>query len=175
MHDPAWQRREAGKNKLRPQAYRGPRKKFTIAPVWSGLDCKSTIACDLLLVLLSGHLLKKGSAVKGAATLSRINQSQGFGCTGRAWSDPKHTQPHFISGRSTSSNSSLGKHRVGVTTHRRARCNSPRNSCEIPLLLHRSNRLACAAKRAFIMQRALRPAPLAASAPQPDLWSRTLP
>jgi hypothetical protein len=72
MHDPAWQRREAGKNKLRPppQAYRGSRKKFTIAPVWSGLDCKSTIACDLLLVPLSGHLLKKGPAVKGAAPLS---------------------------------------------------------------------------------------------------------
>jgi hypothetical protein len=43
MHDPAWQRREAGKNKLRPpQAYRGSCKKFTIAPVSSGLDCKST-------------------------------------------------------------------------------------------------------------------------------------
>ena len=93
MHDPAWQRREAGKNKLRPlpQAYRGSRKKFTIAPVWSGLDCKSTIACDLLLVPLSGHLLKKGPAVKGAATLSHINQSQGLSCTGRAWPDPKHT------------------------------------------------------------------------------------
>jgi hypothetical protein len=102
MHDPAWQRREAGKNKLRPppQAYRGSRKKFTIAPVWSGLDCKSTIACDLLLVPLSGHLLKKGPAVKGAATLSHINQSQGLSCTGRAWPDP-NTRLHLSSAKPT--------------------------------------------------------------------------
>jgi hypothetical protein len=69
----------------------------------------------------------------------------------------------------------------------RALCSSPRNSCEIPisrsptnrssalLLRHRLNRLACAATCAFITQRALRRAPLVASAPQPDLWSRTLP
>jgi molybdopterin-dependent oxidoreductase alpha subunit len=40
---------------------------------------------------LSEALLKQGAAVKGAATLSRMNQPEGFDCPGCAWPDPKHT------------------------------------------------------------------------------------
>jgi molybdopterin-dependent oxidoreductase alpha subunit len=43
------------------------------------------------LKALSEHLLEQGAAVKGAATLSRMNQPQGFDCPGCAWPDPKHT------------------------------------------------------------------------------------
>ena len=43
------------------------------------------------LKALSEHLLEQGVAVKGAATLSRMNQPEGFDCPGCAWPDPKHT------------------------------------------------------------------------------------
>jgi molybdopterin-dependent oxidoreductase alpha subunit len=43
------------------------------------------------LKALSEALLKQGAPVKGAATLSRMNQPQGFDCPGCAWPDPKHT------------------------------------------------------------------------------------
>jgi molybdopterin-dependent oxidoreductase alpha subunit len=43
------------------------------------------------LKALSEHLLEQHVAVKGAATLSRMNQPQGFDCPGCAWPDPKHT------------------------------------------------------------------------------------
>ncbi len=37
------------------------------------------------------HLIEQGIAVKGATTLGRMNQPQGFDCLGCAWPDPKHT------------------------------------------------------------------------------------
>ena len=43
------------------------------------------------LKALSEALLRQGAPVKGAATLSRMNQPQGFDCPGCAWPDPKHT------------------------------------------------------------------------------------
>lgn len=43
------------------------------------------------LKALSEHLVEQGVAIKGAATLSRMNQPQGFDCPGCAWPDPKHT------------------------------------------------------------------------------------
>jgi molybdopterin-dependent oxidoreductase alpha subunit len=43
------------------------------------------------LKALSEHLLEQGIPVKGAATLSRMNQPEGFDCPGCAWPDPKHT------------------------------------------------------------------------------------
>jgi molybdopterin-dependent oxidoreductase alpha subunit len=36
------------------------------------------------------HLLKSGSALTGAMTLLRANQSDGFDCPGCAWGDPEH-------------------------------------------------------------------------------------
>jgi anaerobic selenocysteine-containing dehydrogenase len=43
------------------------------------------------LKALSEHLVEQGVAVKGAATLRRMNQPEGFDCPGCAWPDPKHT------------------------------------------------------------------------------------
>jgi molybdopterin-dependent oxidoreductase alpha subunit len=43
------------------------------------------------LKALGEHLVEQGVAVKGAATLSRMNQPEGFDCPGCAWPDPKHT------------------------------------------------------------------------------------
>src|SRR5271167_2259264 len=43
------------------------------------------------LKAVSEHLLEQGVAVKGAATLSCMNQPEGFDCPGCAWPDPKHT------------------------------------------------------------------------------------
>ncbi len=43
------------------------------------------------LKALGEHLVEQGIAVKGAATLSRMNQPEGFDCPGCAWPDPKHT------------------------------------------------------------------------------------
>ena len=43
------------------------------------------------LKALSEALLEQGIPVKGAATLARMNQPQGFDCPGCAWPDPKHT------------------------------------------------------------------------------------
>ncbi|MGA7810040.1 molybdopterin-dependent oxidoreductase, partial [Bradyrhizobium sp.] len=43
------------------------------------------------LKAVSEHLLQQGVAVKGAETLSCMNQPQGFDCPGCAWPDPKHT------------------------------------------------------------------------------------
>ena len=43
------------------------------------------------LKALGEALLRQGAPVKGAATLSRMNQPQGFDCPGCAWPDPKHT------------------------------------------------------------------------------------
>ncbi len=43
------------------------------------------------LKALSEHLIEQGVAVKGAATLGRMNQPEGFDCPGCAWPDPKHT------------------------------------------------------------------------------------
>ena len=40
---------------------------------------------------LGEHLVEQGVALKGAATLSRMNQPEGFDCPGCAWPDPKHT------------------------------------------------------------------------------------
>ncbi len=37
------------------------------------------------------HLLEQGIPVKGAQTLLRMNQPEGFDCPGCAWPDPKHT------------------------------------------------------------------------------------
>src|SRR4051812_40137689 len=36
-------------------------------------------------------LLEQRTAVKGSATLLRMNQPTGFDCPGCAWPDPKHT------------------------------------------------------------------------------------
>ena len=43
------------------------------------------------LKALSEALLEQRIPVKGAATLARMNQPQGFDCPGCAWPDPKHT------------------------------------------------------------------------------------
>ena len=43
------------------------------------------------LKALSDALLVQRVPVKGAATLRRMNQPQGFDCPGCAWPDPKHT------------------------------------------------------------------------------------
>jgi molybdopterin-dependent oxidoreductase alpha subunit len=43
------------------------------------------------LKALSEHLIEQHVALKGAATLSRMNQPEGFDCPGCAWPDPKHT------------------------------------------------------------------------------------
>ena len=43
------------------------------------------------LKALSEALLVQRAAVKGAVTLSRMNQPEGFDCPGCAWPDPKHT------------------------------------------------------------------------------------
>ena len=43
------------------------------------------------LKALGSHLVEQGIAVKGAITLSRMNQPDGFDCPGCAWPDPKHT------------------------------------------------------------------------------------
>jgi molybdopterin-dependent oxidoreductase alpha subunit len=43
------------------------------------------------LKALSEHLIEQGIAVKGATTLARMNQPEGFDCPGCAWPDPKHT------------------------------------------------------------------------------------
>ncbi|MGM5028282.1 FdhF/YdeP family oxidoreductase [Tardiphaga sp. 862_B3_N4_1] len=43
------------------------------------------------LKALSELLLEQRVALKGAATLSRMNQPEGFDCPGCAWPDPKHT------------------------------------------------------------------------------------
>ncbi len=43
------------------------------------------------LKALSEHLIEQGVTLKGAATLSRMNQPEGFDCPGCAWPDPKHT------------------------------------------------------------------------------------
>ena len=43
------------------------------------------------LKALGEHLVEQGVAIKGAATLSRMNQPEGFDCPGCAWPDPKHT------------------------------------------------------------------------------------
>ena len=37
------------------------------------------------------HLVEQGIPLKGAATLHRMNQPEGFDCPGCAWPDPKHT------------------------------------------------------------------------------------
>ncbi|KQU87556.1 formate dehydrogenase [Mesorhizobium sp. Root102] len=37
------------------------------------------------------HLVEQGIPIKGAATLGRMNQPEGFDCPGCAWPDPKHT------------------------------------------------------------------------------------
>src|SRR5271155_4169669 len=43
------------------------------------------------LKALSEALLVQKAPVKGAVTLSRMNQPHGFDCPGCAWPDPKHT------------------------------------------------------------------------------------
>ncbi|MFG1464146.1 FdhF/YdeP family oxidoreductase [Xanthobacter sp. DSM 24535] len=43
------------------------------------------------LKALGAHLIEQDIAVKGATTLLRMNQPQGFDCPGCAWPDPKHT------------------------------------------------------------------------------------
>ena len=43
------------------------------------------------LKALSEHLVEQRIAVKGGATLLRMNQPEGFDCPGCAWPDPKHT------------------------------------------------------------------------------------
>lgn len=43
------------------------------------------------LKALGEHLIEQGIPVKGATTLLRMNQPQGFDCPGCAWPDPKHT------------------------------------------------------------------------------------
>jgi molybdopterin-dependent oxidoreductase alpha subunit len=43
------------------------------------------------LKALSEHLVEQDIVAKGATTLLRMNQPQGFDCPGCAWPDPKHT------------------------------------------------------------------------------------
>jgi molybdopterin-dependent oxidoreductase alpha subunit len=43
------------------------------------------------LKALGEHLVEQGIPIKGAATLGRMNQPEGFDCPGCAWPDPKHT------------------------------------------------------------------------------------
>ncbi|WP_407178807.1 FdhF/YdeP family oxidoreductase [Bradyrhizobium sp. STM 3562] len=43
------------------------------------------------LKALGEHLVEQDIALKGAATLMRMNQPEGFDCPGCAWPDPKHT------------------------------------------------------------------------------------
>ena len=43
------------------------------------------------LKALGEHLVEQRIPIKGAATLSRMNQPEGFDCPGCAWPDPKHT------------------------------------------------------------------------------------
>ena len=43
------------------------------------------------LKALGEHLVEQGVAIKGAATLSRMNQPDGIDCPGCAWPDPKST------------------------------------------------------------------------------------
>jgi anaerobic selenocysteine-containing dehydrogenase len=43
------------------------------------------------LKALGEHLVEQGIPIKGAMTLGRMNQPQGFDCPGCAWPDPKHT------------------------------------------------------------------------------------
>ena len=43
------------------------------------------------LKALGERMLEQGIPVKGAVTLSRMNQPEGFDCPGCAWPDPKHT------------------------------------------------------------------------------------
>ena len=43
------------------------------------------------LKALGERLVEQGIPVKGAATLLRMNQPEGFDCPGCAWPDPKHT------------------------------------------------------------------------------------
>src|SRR6201995_4430830 len=43
------------------------------------------------LKALGEHLVEQRVAVKGAITLSHMNQPDGFDCPGCAWPDPKHT------------------------------------------------------------------------------------
>lgn len=43
------------------------------------------------LKALGDHLVEQRIPVKGATTLLRMNQPQGFDCPGCAWPDPKHT------------------------------------------------------------------------------------
>jgi molybdopterin-dependent oxidoreductase alpha subunit len=43
------------------------------------------------LKALSAHLVEQRIPIKGAETLLRMNQPEGFDCPGCAWPDPKHT------------------------------------------------------------------------------------
>ncbi|MCV3206514.1 FdhF/YdeP family oxidoreductase [Mesorhizobium sp. YC-39] len=43
------------------------------------------------LKALGEHLVEQGIPIKGAVTLGRMNQPEGFDCPGCAWPDPKHT------------------------------------------------------------------------------------
>ena len=43
------------------------------------------------LKALGEHLIEQHIPVKGATTLMRMNQPEGFDCPGCAWPDPKHT------------------------------------------------------------------------------------
>jgi molybdopterin-dependent oxidoreductase alpha subunit len=43
------------------------------------------------LKALGEHLIEQRVPIKGATTLSRMNQPEGFDCPGCAWPDPKHT------------------------------------------------------------------------------------
>ncbi|MFZ1430394.1 MAG: hypothetical protein WAS21_26915 [Geminicoccaceae bacterium] len=43
------------------------------------------------LKALGEHLVEQRIPVKGASTLLRMNQPEGFDCPGCAWPDPKHT------------------------------------------------------------------------------------
>src|SRR6185312_2049798 len=64
------------------------------------------------LKALSEALLEQGVPVKGAATLSRMNQPQGFDCPGCAWPDPKHTSSFEFA--KTAARRSPGRRRPGA-------------------------------------------------------------
>ena len=43
------------------------------------------------LKAVAAALTEQDTAIKGSASLLRMNQPQGFDCSGCAWPDPKHT------------------------------------------------------------------------------------
>src|ERR1700734_4091574 len=76
---------------LRRQSTRGPHDEGTRMNNPSIRSYTSPAGGWGALEATSKALLEQNIAIKGGATLLRMNQPQGFDCPGCAWPDPKHT------------------------------------------------------------------------------------